>query len=100
MRSGPVITSFQHKGLKLPFEEDDRSKVLSTHADKIARILARLDEATEPASMNLPGFKLHPLTGERSGFWAVSVTGNFRITWRFEGTDVADVDLTDYHKGR
>ncbi len=64
---------------------------------KIERILARLDVATDPADMNLPGFQLHPLRGDLAGFWAVSVSGNWRIIFRFEARNVRDVDLVDYH---
>lgn len=92
-----MIRSFRHKGLKLLFEENDRSKVRADQADKIGRILARLAEASEPDHMSLPGFRLHPLRGDLAGFWAVSVSGNWRIIWRFEGRDTADVDLIDYH---
>ena len=65
--------------------------------DKIARILARLDEVEGPGNMDLPGFRLHPLKGDLKGFWAVSVSGNWRIVFRFEGGDAYDVDLLDYH---
>lgn len=92
-----MIRSFRHKGLKLLFEENDRSKVRADQADKIGRILARLAEASESDHMSLPGFRLHPLRGDLAGFWAVSVSGNWRIIWRFEGRDTADVDLIDYH---
>ena len=64
---------------------------------KIERILARLDVATQPEMMNLPGFGLHPLKGELKGFWSVCVTGNWRIIFRFDGSHVSDVDLVDYH---
>ncbi len=64
---------------------------------RIERILARLDESTEPAHMNLPGFRLHPLKGDRAGYWAVSVSGNWRIVFRFQGAHAYDVDLVDYH---
>ena len=47
--------------------------------------------------MDLPGFRLHPLRGDLRGFWAVTVRANWRIIWRFEGTDAVDVDLIDYH---
>ena len=53
--------------------------------------------AAEPADMNLPGFQLHPLRGDLAGFWAVSVSGNWRITFRFEAGNVRDMDLVDYH---
>ena len=65
--------------------------------DKIARILARLDEADGPQKMDLPGFQLHPLMGDMKGSWAVSVSGNWRIVFRFEAGHAHDVDLIDYH---
>jgi toxin HigB-1 len=92
-----VIVSFRHKGLKLVYEKGDRRRVSSEHADKIERILARLDEATEPRNMDLPGFRLHPLKGDLAGYWSVSVSGNWRIVFRFDGANVRDVDLVDYH---
>jgi proteic killer suppression protein len=92
-----VIVSFRHKGLKLLFERGERRRVASEHVDKIERILARLDEASGPGSMDLPGFRLHPLKGELAGYWSVTVSGNWRIVFRFDGTDASDVDLVDYH---
>ena len=65
--------------------------------DKIARILARLDEADAPQKMDLPGFQLHQLMGDMKGSWAVSVSGNWRIVFRFEAGHARDVDLIDYH---
>ena len=92
-----MIRSFRHKGLKLLFEDGSRRGVRAGHADRIERILARLDQASEPRHMDLPGFRLHPLKGERAGFWAVSVSGNWRVVFRFEGGHARDVGLTDYH---
>lgn len=92
-----MIVGFRHKGLKLLYEKGERRRVAAEYADKIARILARLDEATEPGNMNLPGFRLHPLKGDFAGFWSVSVSGNWRIIFRFDGVNVCDVDLIDYH---
>jgi proteic killer suppression protein len=66
-------------------------------ADKIGRILARLDAATATADMDVPGFRLHPLKGDLSGFWAVTVRANWRIVFRFEDGDAYDVDYIDYH---
>lgn len=91
-----VIESFRHKGLKRFYEKDERKGVPPELADKVARILARLDVAKTPEQMDLPGLKLHPLK-ELRGFWSVWVSGNWRIIFRFEGTDVAQVDLVDYH---
>jgi proteic killer suppression protein len=92
-----MIISFRHKGLKLVYEKGDRRRIASEQADKIERILARLDEATEPRNMDLPGFRLHPLKGDLAGYWSVSVSGNWRIVFRFDGASVCDVDLVDYH---
>ena len=92
-----MIRSFRHKGLKLLFEDGSRRGVRAGHADRIERILARLDQASEPRHMDLPGFRLHPLKGEWAGFWAVTVSGNWRVVFRFEGGHASDVGLTDYH---
>jgi len=92
-----VIVGFRHKGLKLLFEKGDRRRVRPDHADKIERILARLDEASEAGHMGLPGFRLHPLKGDRAGYWSVTVSGNWRIIFRFAGGHASDVDLIDYH---
>jgi toxin HigB-1 len=92
-----VIQGFRHRGLKRLYEKDERRGVRADQVDKIARILARLDEADGPDKMGLPGFGLHPLKGELKGFWAVSVSGNWRIIFRFEGGHACDVDLVDYH---
>lgn len=92
-----MIGTFRHKGLRLLFEDGDRRKVPSAYVAKIERILARLDVASEPGHMDLPGFRLHPLKGDRAGFWSVAVSGNWRIVFRFEGGNACDVDLLDYH---
>jgi proteic killer suppression protein len=64
---------------------------------KLQQILAFLNVSREPADMNPPGFRLHPLKGERKGQWAVSVTGNLRVVFEFEGENARNVDLLDYH---
>ena len=71
--------------------------MLPDHADKIERILARLDEAASPNDMGLPGYRLHPLKGRLAGYWSVTVSGNWRIVFRFEDGHATDVDLIDYH---
>ena len=83
--------------MKRLYEDDDRRAVNLQHADKIARMLARLDEAARPEQLDLPGFRLHPLKGELAGFWSITVRANWRIIFRFEQDDVTDVDLIDYH---
>ncbi len=92
-----MIVSFSHKGLKLLFEKGDRRRVSPDFAVKVERILARLEEASEVGNMDLPGFRLHPLKGDLAGFWSVTVSGNWRIVFRFESGHASDVDLIDYH---
>ncbi len=92
-----MIRSFRHKGLKLLFEKGDRRKLRSDHADKLERILARLEEASEVGDMDLPGLHLHPLKGKLAGYWSVAVSGNWRVIFRFRDGHASDVDLIDYH---
>lgn len=92
-----MIASFKHRGLKRLYEDDDHRGLPPAHVDKIKRILARLDEAAEVRNMALPGFQLHPLKGKLKRLWAVSVSGNWRVVFRFENGNAYDVDLTDYH---
>jgi toxin HigB-1 len=77
-----MIVSFRHKGLKRLFETGDRKGVSPDHVAKVARILGRLQEASEVGNMNLPGFRLHPLKGDLAGFWSVAVSGNWRVVFR------------------
>jgi proteic killer suppression protein len=92
-----MIRSFRHRGLKRLFERGEAAQVRADMREKIENILAMLDAAVSAESMNLPGFRLHPLKGELRGCWAVTVRANWRIVWRFEGADAVDVDLVDYH---
>lgn len=64
---------------------------------RLRRILFRLQEATNPGSAGAPGFRLHPLKGDRAEWWSVRVSGNWRVVFRFENGEVVDVDLVDYH---
>jgi toxin HigB-1 len=79
------------------FERGDTTQVRQDMREKIKNILVLLSRANAPEVMNLPGFRLHPMKGDLRGFWAVAVRANWRIIWRFEGNDVVDVDLIDYH---
>jgi len=92
-----VIENFKHKALAQFFEDDDRRKLPASQIAKIARILARLNEAMTVQDMGLPGYRLQPLKGELAGFWSVTVSGNWRIIFRFENGSAFDVDLIDYH---
>jgi proteic killer suppression protein len=92
-----VIKSFRHKGLARYFEKNDRRGIDARHSSRIKRVIDALDQATSPEQLNIPGWRLHQLTGDRKGTWSVSVSGNWRITFEFSGTDVVDVNLEDYH---
>lgn len=92
------IKSFRHRGLKRLFEEDDRRGVPAAQAAKIADVLAAIDTAEKPGDIGLfPGWRLHPLKGDLKGFWSVTITGNWRVIFRFDKGDAFDADLTDYH---
>jgi toxin HigB-1 len=92
-----MIKSFRHRGLKRLYERGDRSRIRPDLVDTVEDILARLDVATIPHALDLPGYRLHPLKGDLKGFWSVTVRANWRIIFRFDGEDAMDVELTDYH---
>ena len=92
-----MIIRFPHKGLERLFASGDTRGVSAQQAKRLRRLLASLSTATSPLNMNIAGYQLHPLVGERKGEWAVSVSGNWRLVFRFEGENATDVDLVDYH---
>ena len=92
-----MIQKIRHKGLKKLYRTGSAAKVNPDHAGKLRRILGVLDQASSPDEVDLPGFRLHPLKGEYDGFYAVQVSGNWRVIFRFEGDQVTDVDYLDYH---
>ncbi|MCK4695236.1 MAG: type II toxin-antitoxin system RelE/ParE family toxin [Candidatus Cloacimonetes bacterium] len=92
-----MIKSFKHKGLELFYFTGKKSGIIPEQAKKIARILDRLDASSNPDEMNLPGYRLHKLSGKEQKTWSVWVTGNWRITFRFEGENAILVDYRDYH---
>ena len=92
-----MIQSFRHKRLAKFFATGSRAGIQAAHADRLRLILAALNAAVAPGDMGLPGLKLHPLKGTRSGTWSVSVSGNWRVTFRFSGKDAIDIDYEDYH---
>jgi proteic killer suppression protein len=79
------------------FTRSDRSGIDAKQADRIRRMLDRLDAIVRPEDMNLPGYRFHPLKGARRGTFSVSVSANWRITFRFAEGDALDVNLEDYH---
>ncbi len=92
-----MIKSFLHKGLKNFYHTGSKAGIQARHADKLARILARLEVAATPDDMDAPGYRLHPLKGGRKGIWSVTVHSNWRVTFRFTGQDVEIVNYEDYH---
>ncbi len=79
------------------FERGDASRIGPDLASHVALVLADLDDARKPSDLDLPGYRLHPLKGALKGFWSISVSGNWRMIFRFDDSDAYDVDLVDYH---
>jgi len=92
-----VIKNFRHKGLKKLYESGSRQGIKPEHANRLRLIIARLDASQLPQDMDLPGLNLHPLKGMYKGFWSVSVSGNWRVIFRFEDNGIVDIDYLDYH---
>ena len=79
------------------YERGDPSRVGADIANRVALALADLDVARRPSDLSLPGYRLHPLKGNLRGFWSISISGNWRLIFRFADGDAFDVDLVDYH---
>jgi len=92
-----MIQSFKHKGLKKLFASGKATGVMPEHASRLIKILALLETGETIEDMNLPGLDLHPLKGKMKGTWAVSVSGNWRVTFKLKNNDVFDVNYEDYH---
>ena len=92
-----MIRSFKHKGLARFFQSGTTAGIQPVHASRLRLILGRLHAATSPQDMNLPGLRLHELSGNRAGTWSVTVSGNWRVTFRFHGEDAEAVNYEDYH---
>ena len=92
-----AIKGFRHKGLEHFFATGTTRGIQAKHADRLRLILGRLNAAADPRDMNLPGLRLHELRSPRKWTWAVKVSGNWRVTFRFAGKDVERVDYEDYH---
>jgi proteic killer suppression protein len=92
-----AIKTFKHKGLKRFFESGSKGGIQAAHANRIGRILDRLNAATEAKDMNAPGYDFHQLKGDIKGFYSVHVNGNWTIIFRFENGEASNVNLIDYH---
>ena len=92
-----MISTFKHKGLEVFFTKGSYKGVPGQYGARMVRMLDRLDAAREAKDMDLPGFKFHALKGDIKGEFAVSVSGNWRITFEFDGQNAVNVNLEDYH---
>lgn len=92
-----MIKTFRHKGLRMWFETGSQRGVAASLAPRILRQLDALEAAVDFRELNLPGYGLHELKGDRKGTWALKVSGNWRITFQFREGDAYNVDLEDYH---
>lgn len=92
-----MIKSWRHKGLKLFYETGSTAKINANHAERLHDILQVLEVATGPEQLCLPGLKLHKLSRDLKDFYAVRVSGNWRLTFKFDGQDAVLVDYQDYH---
>ncbi|MBK6596365.1 MAG: type II toxin-antitoxin system RelE/ParE family toxin [Burkholderiales bacterium] len=92
-----MIRSFVHKGVEAFFLSGSKAGIQPVHAGKLARQLAHLNQAASPEDMNIPGWRMHELSGNLEGHWAVWVNANWRLTFRFEDGDAILVNYQDYH---
>jgi len=92
-----MILRFRHRGLERLHWRGDTSGVSGQHVKRLRSVLAALETAAVPSDMALPGARPHPLHGDRAGQWSVSISGNWRVVFEFEGRNVTNVDLVDYH---
>jgi len=92
-----MIKSFKHKGLRLFFETGKSAGIQAKHVKKLRMQLAAIDTAQVLDDIDLPGFSLHSLKGERSGIWSISVSGNWRVTFEFRDGNAYILNYEDYH---
>ena len=92
-----MIVRFRHAALERFFTTGSAAQIQPAHRRRLKLILTALNTAQQPRDMGLPGLDLHPLKGELIGFWSVSVSGNWRVVFRFDGNNATDVDYLDYH---
>ena len=92
-----MIKSFRHKGLEQFFRTGSKAGIQPKHAEKLRVQLFALTNAQRATDMNAPGWRLHRLTGELADHWSIDVSGNWRLTFTFQGQDAILVDYKDYH---
>ncbi len=94
-----MIKSFRHKGIERFFSLGSKAGIQPKHAERLRRQLFALDNAKTPKDMDAPGWRLHQLHSDLAGHWSIDVSGNWRLTFAFEGEDAILVDYQDYHRG-
>lgn len=92
-----MIKSFRHRGLERFFKKDDTRSINAQYGSRIRRILDLIDTATAVEQLEIPGMHLHQLKFDRKGEWAMTVSGNWRTTFRFANENATDLDLEDHH---
>ncbi|WP_282164107.1 type II toxin-antitoxin system RelE/ParE family toxin [Turicimonas muris] len=92
-----MIKSWSHKGLKKFFETGSKAGIQPKHADRLSELFLALDSAIEVQQLNLPGYRLHSLTGDREETWSLTVSGGWRITFEFRNGDAYITNYEDYH---
>jgi toxin HigB-1 len=97
LHSESMIVSFKHKGLENFYKKGSWAGIQAKHSNRLRMQLAALNSAQTIEDMNLPGYRLHPLKGERKEFWTIRVSGNWRLTFRFENGNVYILNYEDYH---
>jgi proteic killer suppression protein len=92
-----MIKTFKHKGLERFFLKGTTAKINASHIKRLRLVIGKLNTSVSINDMDFPGSNLHPLKGEKKGSWAVSISGNWRVTFRFDNENAYDVDYLDYH---
>lgn len=92
-----MIVSFRHRGLRDLYRGRTARRVAPTHIRRLNRILTVLDQSDSIRAIDVPGFRFHRLSGQLSEYYSITVSGNWRVTFRFEDGHVYDVDYVDYH---
>lgn len=92
-----MLRTFSHKGLRAFWESGSKAKLPVGNAARVSRMLRALNAAERPEDLNLPGYRFHRLTGDRRGRYSITVSGNWRITFGWDGNDATAIDIEDYH---
>ena len=92
-----MIKNFRHKGLQLFFETGKKSGINNEHVKRLRLLLANLNACSDLREMNVPGYRFHKMKGKEKEYYSLTISGNWRILFKFDGKNVKDVDYLDYH---